>query len=138
MSMSVFSIWESRFPPQDAAEGRDITEAIWRDMPHFDGYLRHVIVKDLDDPGHLLVISEWESRAAADKVRDHQYANHQNARRADASYQSRGGESSDRPDGIGTRSPGSGTEPPIVVPLSVERSMEVDDLAGRHTWPPLR
>jgi len=29
------------------------------------------------------VISEWESRAAADKVRD-QYANHENARRADA------------------------------------------------------
>ena len=81
--MSVFSIWESRFPPQDAAEGRDITEAIWRDMPHFDGYLRHVIVEDVDDPGHLVVISEWESHAAADKVRD-QYADHENARRADA------------------------------------------------------
>jgi len=81
--MGVFSIWESRFPTEAATEGRAVTEAIWRDMPSFEGYLRHVVVQDLDDPGHLLVISEWESRAAADSVRD-EYASQENARRAEA------------------------------------------------------
>lgn len=81
--MSVFSIWESRFPSKAAAEGRATTEAIWRDMQSYDGYLRHVIVEDLDDSGHLFVISEWESRRAADAVRD-EYAGHENARRADS------------------------------------------------------
>lgn len=81
--MSVFSIWESHFPAEAAEEGRRVTEAIWRDMASFDGYLRHTLVEDLDDPGHLLVISVWESRAAADRIRD-EYATHANARRAEA------------------------------------------------------
>jgi hypothetical protein len=55
--MAVFSIWESRFPSDLAAEGRRATAAIWKDMLVFDGYLRHEIVEDLDDPGHLFVIS---------------------------------------------------------------------------------
>ena len=80
--MSVFSIWESRFPVEAAAEGRQATAAIWHDMLEYDGYLRHVIVEDVDDPGHLFVLSEWESREAADRVRD-QYAGHENAAWAD-------------------------------------------------------
>jgi heme-degrading monooxygenase HmoA len=66
-----------------AAEGREVTEAIWHDMPQFGGYLSHMLVEDMDDPGHLLVISEWESREAADRVRE-EYAGHENARRADS------------------------------------------------------
>ena len=31
--MAVFSIWESRFPPEHAGRGREVTEAIWLDMP---------------------------------------------------------------------------------------------------------
>jgi quinol monooxygenase YgiN len=80
--MAVFSIWESRFPSDVAAAGRSVTEAIWRDMLSYEGYLRHTIVEDLDDPGHLIVISEWTSRDAADRVRE-EYAGHENARRAD-------------------------------------------------------
>jgi len=37
--MPIYSIWESRFPAPRAAEGRAATEAIWRDMPCFEGYL---------------------------------------------------------------------------------------------------
>ena len=37
--MTVYSIWESRFPADSANEGRVATEAIWRDMTHYDGYL---------------------------------------------------------------------------------------------------
>jgi quinol monooxygenase YgiN len=79
--MPVFSIWESRFPREHLERGRAVTEAIWQEMPAFAGYLRHAVVEDLDDPGHLFVISEWESREAADKVLA-DYAGNPNARLA--------------------------------------------------------
>lgn len=43
--------------------------------------LRTFLIEDLDDPGHLFVVSEWESREAADKVLA-DYANSPNARLA--------------------------------------------------------
>lgn len=79
----VFSIWESWFTPDAAVEGRQVTEAIWRDMQGYEGYLQHVLVEDLDDPGHLIVVSEWESRAATDRVLE-EYADSDNAKRANA------------------------------------------------------
>jgi quinol monooxygenase YgiN len=66
--MAVFSIWESHFPPEHVRQGREATNAIWQDMPGYSGYLRHVVIEDLDDPGHLFVVSEWETREAADNV----------------------------------------------------------------------
>jgi heme-degrading monooxygenase HmoA len=80
--MSVYSIWESRYPPQRADQGLHVTQAIWADMPRFDGYLDHAIVQDLDDPGHLIVVSRWGSRDAADAAMS--YASHPNARRAES------------------------------------------------------
>jgi heme-degrading monooxygenase HmoA len=79
--MPVYSVWESYFPPKAAEEGRGITEAIWCDMTRFDGYLGHELIEDLDDPGHLLVVSQWTTRGRADEVL-HEYADHPNARRA--------------------------------------------------------
>ena len=79
--MPVFSIWESRFPPEHVERGRAVTEAIWQEMPDYSGYVGHVLIEDLDDPGHLLVVSEWESRAAADDVLA-AYAGNPNARLA--------------------------------------------------------
>ena len=79
--MAVHSVWDSHFPPKAAEEGRRITEAIWDDMTRFDGYLAHELIEDLDDPGHLLVVSQWATRGRADEVL-HEYANHPNARRA--------------------------------------------------------
>src|SRR5262245_51996797 len=64
--MSVYSIWESQFPSEAAEEGISVTKAIWQDMLACDGYLGHELVEDLDQPGHLLVISRWASREAAD------------------------------------------------------------------------
>lgn len=78
--MSVYSIWESRFPAEAADEGVHVTKAIWRDMLSFDGYLSHELIQDLDRPGHLLVISRWASREAADAAMS--YASHPNAQRA--------------------------------------------------------
>jgi len=72
------AIWESRFPAPLAAEGRAVTEAIWRDMPCFAGYLGHELLVDIDDPGHLLVVSQWTSREHPDKTL-RRYAEHPNA-----------------------------------------------------------
>ena len=79
--MPVYSVWESQFPPQAAEEGRQVTEAIWRDMTGFEGYISHELIEDLDDPGHLLVVSHWTSRERADAVL-RAYAGNANARRA--------------------------------------------------------
>ena len=81
--MSIYSIWESRFPAAQAAEGRAVTEAIWRDMTEFDGYLSHELLIDADDPGHLLVVSQWVSREHADETL-RLYAAHPNARTANS------------------------------------------------------
>ena len=79
--MSVYSIWESRFSAENAKEGISVTKAIWQDMRSCDGYLGHELVEDLDQPGHLIVISRWASREAADAALS--YRSHPNARRAD-------------------------------------------------------
>ncbi len=78
--MSVYSIWESWFPAEAVDEGISVTEAIWRDMLSFDGYLSHELIQDLDQPGHLIVVSQWASRDAADAAMS--YVSHPNARRA--------------------------------------------------------
>jgi heme-degrading monooxygenase HmoA len=78
--MPVFSVWESYFPSQAANEGRQITEAIWRDMRDFDGYITHELIEDMDDAGHLLVVSQWTTRGRADATL-REYAGHANARR---------------------------------------------------------
>lgn len=79
--MTVYSIWESRFPPETTEEGIGVTQAIWRDMLSFDGYLAHELIQDLDQPGHLFVVSRWASREAADAALS--YASHPNAKRAE-------------------------------------------------------
>ena len=81
--MPIYAIWESRFPAPRAAEGRAVTEAIWRDMPCFEGYLHHELLVAADDPGHVLVVSQWASRAHADESL-RLYAEHPNARAANS------------------------------------------------------
>jgi quinol monooxygenase YgiN len=79
--MSIYAIWESRFPAARAAEGRVVTEAIWRDMPCYEGYLSHELLVDINDPGHLLMVSQWASQEHADESL-RLYATHPNARAA--------------------------------------------------------
>jgi heme-degrading monooxygenase HmoA len=38
-------------------------------MRQFPGYVDHKIVRGLDDPGHVLVISHWTSREAEPRRR---------------------------------------------------------------------
>lgn len=79
--MSIYSIWESRFPPEAVTAGIEATQAIWRDMPSFAGYLEHELIQDLDEPGHLFVVSRWSSREAADAALV--YRSHPNAKRVE-------------------------------------------------------
>lgn len=80
--MAVYSIWESYFPPDATGSGQQVTQRIWEDMTGFEGYLGHELLTDLDDPGHLLVVSRWASRERADQVLA-EYAGHPNAVEAD-------------------------------------------------------
>lgn len=52
-------------------------------MPSFEGYLSHEVLVDADDPGHLLVVSQWASREHADESL-RVYATHPNARSANS------------------------------------------------------
>jgi quinol monooxygenase YgiN len=79
--MNVYSIWESRFAPETVDEGVTVTKAIWHDMLSCDGYVTHEVIQDAAQPGHLIVVSQWVSRAAADAAMS--YASHPNAQRAD-------------------------------------------------------
>jgi quinol monooxygenase YgiN len=66
------------FSPDEAEQGREITQTIWADMLDYDGYVGHELLQDVDDPGHLFVVSRWTSREQADQVlRD--YADNPNA-----------------------------------------------------------
>ena len=75
--MNVTVISESRFATVSADGGLEVTRKIWQDMRQFPGYVDHEIVRDLDDPGHVLVISHWSSREAVDTVKN-RYGHHPN------------------------------------------------------------
>jgi quinol monooxygenase YgiN len=72
--MDVYIVWETWLKPEGAEEGFSITKQIWIDMRKFDGYEGHFLLRDQDDPGHLLLISLWKTREYADKSKE-QYAN---------------------------------------------------------------
>ena len=52
-------------------------------MPCFDGYVSHELLVDVDDAGHLLVVSQWASRGQADESL-RRYAEHPNAAAANS------------------------------------------------------
>ena len=81
--MSVTVTWEFRFSAENAAEGLRLTQEIWKDMQAFSGLIGHELIQDLDDNGHLLVISRWTSREAPDRAKD-EYVEHPNRQAVDA------------------------------------------------------
>jgi hypothetical protein len=63
-SMSVTVIWEARFAQEKAEPGRRVMQRIWNDMLACGGYLDHELVTDVEDAGHIVVVSHWASREA--------------------------------------------------------------------------
>ena len=66
--MAVESVFEFRFSGDKAQEGFDVARSIGADMPATGGYLGHEVVRDLEDDGHVLVVTRWGEKAQADAV----------------------------------------------------------------------
>src|SRR4029077_21245080 len=67
--MEVYVVWETWLKSEGAEKGYTITKQIWMDMRKFDGYEGHILLRDQDDAGHLLLVSLWKTREDADKSR---------------------------------------------------------------------
>jgi quinol monooxygenase YgiN len=76
--MKVAVIWEFRFGATNEPTGLEVTRKIWNDMQQSPDCLDHEIIRDEQEPGHVLVISHWSSSEAADAVKN-RYAAHPNA-----------------------------------------------------------
>ena len=66
--MSVKSIFEFHFPAESREEGFGLAKAIGNDMPPYEGYLDHEVIRDVKDAGHLQIVTHWRSSAEADAV----------------------------------------------------------------------
>jgi len=78
--MSVESVFEFRFSAASREEGFRLAQAIGNDMPSTEGYLDHQVIRDVEDPGHLMVITRWGTRPQADAVLS-EYVKHPNVQR---------------------------------------------------------
>lgn len=76
--MSITVLWDARFRQQNAQAGQDVVKRIWDDMTGFAGYIDHEAIVDVGDSGHVVVVSHWSSREAADRALT-EYRNHPNA-----------------------------------------------------------
>ena len=75
----VVVVWETWLNSGAEAEGLSLTRQIWSDMQRFDGYISHQLLVDQDAPSHLLVVSEWSRREAADRIKE-EYAGSETVR----------------------------------------------------------
>lgn len=66
--MSVASVFDFRFPAENAEEGTALARAIGADMPATPGYVRHEVVRDVLDAGHVAVITHWQERSQGESV----------------------------------------------------------------------
>ncbi len=79
--MNVASVFEFRFPTEVSEEGFGVARAIGADMPGETGYLDHSVIRDLQDPRRVLVITHWVDQDHATAVLSH-YANDPKVRKA--------------------------------------------------------
>ena len=66
--MSVASVFEFRFSPETVQEGIEVAQAIGADMPATAGCTGYDVIRDLADPGHVLVITRWNTRSEGESV----------------------------------------------------------------------
>ena len=66
--MAVASVFDFRFSPEAAQEGVGVAIAIGADMPATAGCTGYDIVRDLADPGHVLVITRWNEKSEGQAV----------------------------------------------------------------------
>jgi quinol monooxygenase YgiN len=66
----VIVVWETWLKDGAEAEGLRLTRQIWSDMQHVDGYISYPLLIDEDAANHLLLVSHWQTREAADRSKD--------------------------------------------------------------------
>ena len=66
--MSVASVFEFRFSPETAGEGVEVARAIGADMPATAGCTGYDVIRDLADPGHVVVVTRWTTRSDGEAV----------------------------------------------------------------------
>lgn len=66
--MSVASVFEFRFSATTAEEGHQVATAIGADMSATAGYLDHEVIRDVADPGHVVVLTRWGAQADGEAV----------------------------------------------------------------------
>lgn len=66
--MAVASVFEFRFSPEATQEGVGIAQAIGADMPATAGCTGYDVIRDLADPGHVLVVTRWNARSEGEAV----------------------------------------------------------------------
>ena len=66
--MAVASVFEFRFSPDAIQEGVGVARAIGADMPATAGCTGYEVIGDLRDPGHVLVITRWNTRSEGEAV----------------------------------------------------------------------
>jgi len=66
--MTVSSIFHLHFPPEAAEEGYQLALAIGADMWGTAGSTGYDVVRDLTDPGRVVVVSRWDTRTDGEAV----------------------------------------------------------------------
>ena len=66
--MAVWSIFEFRFPESSREEGLRVAKAIGADMPAEPGFQQYQVIRDVADPGHIMVNTLWDSTEIANGV----------------------------------------------------------------------
>ena len=68
--MPVKSMFDYRFSPEHVDEGYALVQGMGADMVPLKGYLDYEVVRDVKDPGHMMVNTLWKSEEAAWAVLD--------------------------------------------------------------------
>lgn len=66
--MSAASIFEFKFSAENAVEGVKLATSVGTDMTKTVGYVRHEVVLDVADAGHVSVITFWDEQAQGETV----------------------------------------------------------------------
>ena len=66
--MPVSSVFDLRFPPEAAEEGFNLALGIGADMTPTAGCTRYDVIRDLADPGHVVVVTHWDTRSNGEAV----------------------------------------------------------------------
>lgn len=66
--MPVSSVFDMRFSPEAAEEGFNLSREIGADMTTTAGCIGYDVIRDLTDPGHVVIITRWHDRSDGEVV----------------------------------------------------------------------